>query len=105
MPVSDADQARVIELLCRDAEATMGTTGYEPAIRDHAARVRPFADDGAYYLEKVVEDFQQELHDTFVHTDWPRCPRHGSHPLWFRDGHWYCEQDGVPIAHLGALAG
>lgn len=29
---------------------------------------------------EAVEDLQQRLHDTFVDTTWPACPRHRRHP-------------------------
>jgi hypothetical protein len=31
---------------------------------------------------EAVEDLEQRLHDTFVDTTWPACPRHRQHPLW-----------------------
>jgi hypothetical protein len=40
----------------------------------------------------------------FIDTSWPTCPRHRRHPLWFRDGAWWCETDDVAIAKLGELA-
>lgn len=33
------------------------------------------------------------------------CPRHPNHPLWFRDGAWYCERDREALAELGGLVG
>jgi len=53
--------------------------------------------------EKLVEDVQQEIHDTFVDTSWPACPRHGGHPLWYREGAWFCERLQAPVAALGTL--
>lgn len=38
----------------------------------------------------------------FVDTVWPKCPRH-RHPLWFRDGSWWCERDDLCVARLGEL--
>ena len=52
---------------------------------------------------KVVDDVQQDIHDLFIDTTWPSCPRHGRHPLWYREGAWWCKQDSVLIADLGAL--
>jgi hypothetical protein len=71
-------------------------------VLDRAAELREF-DLGAAD-EKLAEDVQQEIHDTFVDTSWPACPRHGRHPLWYRDGAWYCDQLAAPVAALGALA-
>jgi hypothetical protein len=53
--------------------------------------------------EKVVDDVQQAIHDTFVDPTWPQCPRHHNHPLWYRDGQWWCDADDVSIARLGEL--
>jgi len=54
--------------------------------------------------ERLVDDVQQTIHDLFIDTTWPTCPRHGRHPLWFHDGGWWCEQDAVLVAPLGALS-
>ena len=65
------------------------------------ARLRP----EAYGTEeRLVEDVQQDFHDLFVDVTWPACPRHPNHPLWYRDGAWWCETDGVAVARLGELA-
>ena len=54
---------------------------------------------------KLIEDVQQDLMDNFVNTCWPECPRHGSHPLWYREGSWWCDdKDQVAVAALGMLA-
>jgi hypothetical protein len=45
---------------------------------------------------------QQDIHDGFIDTAWPKCPRH-PHPLWFRDGSWWCERDQLCVARLGEL--
>jgi len=102
MAVTDGDEARVIRLLAQDVTATLGT-GHEDRIRDTAVRVRGFRDDPDDYLEKVVEDVQQELHDLFIDPTWPRCPVHSQHPLWLRDGHWMCTQTDTRIAAFGEL--
>jgi hypothetical protein len=34
---------------------------------------------------------------------WPACPRHSNHPLWYRDGAWWCDQDDMQVAPLGKL--
>lgn len=52
----------------------------------------------------MAESVQQDVHDEFVDTTWPRCPRHARHPLWCRDGVWRCEQDDVAVALLGEFA-
>ncbi len=39
-----------------------------------------FVDDATWFTTKVAEDVQQVLHDCFVDTVWPQCPRHRHHP-------------------------
>ncbi len=91
---------KIIPLLERDVVATVGLT-HRHVVQDAAANVRTLGsiDNG----EKVVEDVQQYFHDTFVDTTWPACPRHHRHPLWYRDGAWWCEQDAVAVARIGNL--
>jgi len=55
---------------------------------------------------EAVEDLQQRLHDTFVDTTWPACPRHRQHPRWLGEGDrggtaWCCPGDDAAIAPLG----
>jgi hypothetical protein len=90
----------VVPLLERDVSRTVGPS-YRSLVQDTAAKVREL--DREDFGDKVVEDVQQFLHDTFVDTTWPACPRHITHPLWYRDGAWWCETDGVTIARLGEL--
>jgi hypothetical protein len=93
--------ARTIHRLERDVALTLGEARAASVAR-RVAELRAFGI--AASDEKLVEDVQQEIHDTFVDTSWPECPRHGKHPLWYRDGAWYCDQLEVPIAALGELA-
>ena len=87
-------------LLQHDVTRTIGV-GY----RDLVTRtVENLATYGFGDAAKLVEDVQQEFHDTFVDTTWPACPRHGRHPLWYHeDGWWWCERDGVALYRLGDL--
>ena len=71
---------------------------------ENATRLRQFIEERASYLDRVVEDTQQAIHDDFIDTTWPRCPRHHRHPLWLHNGGWWCEEDGICIASLGELA-
>ena len=80
--------------------ATLGTA-HDRLVIDNAVRLRQFP---TQYIERVVEDTQQDVHYDFIHTTWPDCPRHGRHPLWLKDGSWWCEKDGIRVAALGALA-
>lgn len=101
MPVSELDQARIVELLVQDLRSTVGT-GHEHLVENNAKRLREFIDDVSSYIQRVVDDTQQDMHDEFIDTVWPRCPLH-AHPLWFRDGAWWCERDARRVASLGEL--
>jgi hypothetical protein len=91
---------QVVDLLQRDLVRTIGEA-HRVLVVKTVERVGQLdiADPGA----KIVDDVQQALHDTFVDTSWPACPRHARHPLWFREGAWWCEHDAVAIARLGEL--
>lgn len=90
----------MVPLLERDASNTLGDS-YSQLIEDTAADVRELGvGDGG---DKLVNDVQQYFHDTAVDTTWPTCPRHGRHPLWYRQGAWWCVEDGVAVAALGEL--
>ena len=53
---------------------------------------------------KVVEDFQQLVHDESIETTWPACPLHRRHPLNFdRDGlAWRCPTNGELVVAFGS---
>jgi hypothetical protein len=101
MPITDGDAARVVQLLVRDLHATVGHA-HDTVAQNNAVRIRLFIEDLDIYIQRVVEDTQQGIHDEFIDTVWPRCPRH-AHPLWFRDGAWWCERDQQRVAPLGGL--
>ncbi len=101
MPISDVDQEQVVRLLVHDLHSTVGA-GHDYLALNNAVRLRQFIDDAAIYIQRVVDDTQQDMHDEFVDTVWPKCPRH-PHPLWFRDGSWWCERDALCVARLGEL--
>lgn len=101
-PVRDFDHERVVQLLILDLDATVGVAHSHLAVAN-AIRLRyVIEDDASRYIEAVVEATQQNIHDEFIDTAWPRCPLH-KHPMWFRDGAWWCESDGTRIAPLGEL--
>jgi hypothetical protein len=102
MTVTDADEARVVRLVTQDVAATLGS-GHERLIQVVAAHVRTFRDEPDDYVDKVVEDVQQKLHDLFIDTTWPACPFHPTHPLWLHDEQWVCERTHRPVAGLGDL--
>ena len=102
MPVTDDQVAAVVAALTRDMKARR-LDRHLGIIAAEAANAREFVEDPQDYVEKVVEDVQQDILDLSIDTTWPRCPRHFRHPLWFHDGAWVCEQDQVAIARLGEL--
>ena len=101
-PISQADADRLARLLAQDLLETIGR-GHESAVEESVARIRLFADDPENFEQRVVDDVQQWLHDTFVDTSWPACPEHPNHPLWYSDGWWKCERSGRRAASLGGL--
>jgi len=108
----DFDSVRVVRLLGDDARRTLGE-GLLAELSDVAANIRELArgwdHDGRDYQkdceQKVVDDFQQYVHDTHTHTTWPPCPRHPNHPLEYtaEGDAWCCPRDGAAVAQLGAL--
>jgi hypothetical protein len=94
------EYARVIRLLERDVVATVGEA-HRGCVHRRAAEVSTL--DLADPEAKLVDDVQQILHDTHVDTTWPTCPHHSRHPLWYRDGGWWCEQLEERVFPLGAL--
>jgi hypothetical protein len=94
------EYARVTRLLERDVAVTVGEA-HRHRVRQRAAEVHTLEVDDL--AAKLVDDVQQSLHDTHVDTTWPTCPHHLRHPLWYRDGSWWCEQLDEQIFPLGAL--
>jgi len=101
LSITDAEQEEVVRLLVQDLHATVGA-GQDDLPRNNAVRLRPLFEDAASYIQRVVDQTQQDMHDQFIDTAWPKCPRH-AHPLWFRDGSWWCERDDLCVAPLGKL--
>jgi len=99
--ITEVEERRVAALLCADAEATVGP-GYEQSIAADAAHRREYCHDPATYADDVADDVQQRMHDAFIDTSWPSCPRHPKVPMGSYQGVWSC--DGDPIAPLGALS-
>jgi hypothetical protein len=101
--VSDTEAERLVALLCRDLENTVGR-GHEHIVAEAAVRIRWFSGERATFEQRLVDDVQQELHDSFVDTSWPRCPMHPHHPLWYSGQSWVCEQTGKSVAKLATLS-
>ena len=98
--VCDDDERRVVTLLTRDVEVSIGD-GYRELIESIAKSARQFCADRDRYIDKVVEDVQQYFHDCRIDIVWPACPNHPNHPMWFDEGMW-CADD-IPVAKLGDL--
>ena len=92
----------MVGLILQDVARTVGP-GHESAVEEAAARMRLFSDGAADFEQRVVDDVQQNLHDTFADTTWPSCPHHPNHPLWYSEQWWRCEQNGIRVARLGEL--
>jgi hypothetical protein len=92
---------RVLSLLRQDLHATLGAD--HEAVVSHLAAIAWEITGPRGFAQKIVDDVQEYVHDTFVNSTWPTCPRHSRHPLWYRDGSWWCEADGVAVAALGEL--
>src|SRR5688500_7530168 len=84
-----------------DVAATLGARHVEAVERNAATFLEFVGSDATAVI--LVEDVQQEFHDTFVDTTWPHCPVHPNHPLWFDAGAWRCSENGAAIAALGEL--
>ena len=106
---------RIVRLLRHDVGVTIGGD-YESWIKSAAMAERelfdewrsaPDDEEGTNTVEdfyvRVAERFQQELHDEFVDTSWPRCPDHANHPLWLHGTAWICEAEFARIGNLGDL--
>jgi hypothetical protein len=100
--VLDADEERIVRLLCRDLANTIGP-GHDALVEEAAARIRLFTDDPADFEQRVVDDVQQAMHDDFIDTSWPRCPVHPQHPLWYSAPSWVCDRTETAFAELRAL--
>jgi len=53
MPVTDADQRQVIELLLGDLHATIGTA-HDQLVLENATRLKRFIDETDIYIERVI---------------------------------------------------
>jgi hypothetical protein len=90
--------AGAIELIAHDLTATLGWDGTRAQAEARDAldtRMEVLRDDLPWeqldpasrqevlehLVVEAVEQLQQLLHDTFVDTTWPTCPRHRQHPL------------------------
>jgi len=91
-----------VALVKQDVLATLGAS-CAAGVDRHATRLLPLDWTEDVLAAKLIEDVQQEFHDTFVDTAWPHCPKHPNHPLWFDQGAWRCSELGEAVARLGDL--
>jgi hypothetical protein len=122
------DTDRIVQLLLRDAIATLGEGARAEVLsvaanfaeiarsqmppRDaspdwEAAAGVSLAEAQRFFDLAVVDNFQQDVQDSFWDTTWPACPRHPNHPLSYSGDReaWCCPRDGSAVAPLGGLAG
>jgi hypothetical protein len=122
--IPDVDTHRIPRLLADDILGTLGeqylgllretvkaayvlvteaithpTIGAAPEFRDDQTAQADFD-------RKVIDEFQQRIHDERIDTAWPACPRHSNHPLAFDHEHkvWRCPTDSIRTFPLGRLA-
>ena len=101
MTVTDAQVSDAAQRLSRDLRNT-GRAADVRLIEHFSANLRRLIDDPTYFVERLVEDVQQDILDGV--EVWPPCPQHPNHPLWDHDGAWHCDQERTPIASLGSLS-
>ena len=95
---------RLLKLLVRDIEVTLGQSGLQQALAV-ILNERALGNVREEYPEELVSSLQTYIHDMFIDTTWPTCPKHPSHPLWFgRDDSWWCTRDNERVAALGELS-
>lgn len=100
--MSTLNEQERIDRLVRDVVATLGPR-FESLVWDYLVQLRAWMSQDRSPADQVVDDGQQAVHDRFIDTVWPACPRHPNHPLWMKDGWWYCERDATPIVRVGEL--
>src|SRR5689334_19118198 len=85
---------RLVPLLEADVVATLGES-YRHVVRDETSH--DMCGDPACYEERIVDNVQEQILESWIDTTWPACPRHGRHPLVYHEGGWWCEQDRVVL--------
>ena len=93
---------RLVPLLDADVVATLGEL-YRHIVRD-ATNHPVYCSDPSDYGERIVDNVQEQILESWIDTTWPACPRHGRHPLVYHEGGWWCERDRVVLCKLGELA-
>lgn len=63
---------------------------------------------GADHLPGLVAQDVQEVVQSCLDPDWPRCPEHRDHALFVEpdlgpDPFWVCHRSGLPVAGVGGL--
>lgn len=105
------DMARfLLDLLMSDVHSTLGWPHAEAKnfVLDTAAVILDFIEDDEWtFVDRVIGNVQQRMHDEFIHTSWPECPAHGRHPLWLaseQPWRWVCTGVSIPLGELHAPA-
>ena len=100
-PLTEAVK-RLVPLLEADVVATLGEQWRHVALG--AANYGLYCNDPSEYEERIVDNVQEEILESWIDTTWPACPRHAQHPLVYHEGGWWCQQDRVVLCKLGELA-
>lgn len=91
----------------------IATLGWDQASADDAVlgylTAPTSEEEDPWWLYHLVEAMQEQVHEHGIDTAWPRCPRHGGHPLWLEEIRgpelwWSCRTDGDRVAPLGRLS-
>ncbi len=98
MTVRPDDVERVVAAISRDVSVTLGWS--HQVAREFVLRYggvtsyAEHADDALTLAEQVIDSTQQAVYEEAIDTSWPRCPRHGSHPLTIEaDLVWRCPEE------------
>jgi hypothetical protein len=107
----DEDVDGALELVVRDLlTAGFDRVQAEAVVRDRAEYMLSGADrraggEVALQVADALQDYIIEERDDHL---WPRCPEHGTHPLWIDSwsptAMWTCTTTGRGFARLGELA-
>lgn len=102
-PLTPDDLSKALRGLKRDLDLTSGLPREVIAsLVAPAAATSSEADHVADPLEHAVGAAQRAVHAA-GHTQWPRCPRHFTHALIYREGWWYCEREAAFVAEVGRV--
>ncbi len=108
----DEDVDGALELVVRDlVTAGIDRVEAEAVVRDRAEYLLSWNDvrAGGEIALRVLDALQDDMLEERDDHVWPRCPEHGTHPLWIDSwdptAMWTCMTTGRAFARLGELAG